>query len=141
VAISLASHERPTGGELLAAVSRRIVRLFARHAGKGPTKCKTHWAGPDTLVVVLGGGYTEAEQTLFERGRGPDVIAYRAAIQDALEEKMRSEVEGLTGRSVVAFMSASHQDPDLMVEIFVLESLADGDGARPELAATISSDP
>jgi uncharacterized protein YbcI len=122
VAISLASHERPTGGELLAAISRRIVRLFARHAGKGPTKCKTHWAGPDTLVVMLGGGFTQAERTLFERGRGDEVISYRAAIQDALQEKMRSEIEALTDRKVIAFMSASHQNPDLMAEIFILES-------------------
>jgi len=54
---------------------------------------------------------------------------------------MRSEVEDLTGRRVVAFMSASHQDPDLMVEIFVLESPGDGDGARPELSGALSGEP
>src|SRR3954463_16006280 len=114
---------RRDGGELLASISRRIVQLLARHAGKGPTKCKTHWAGPDTLVVVLGGGYTEAERTLYERGRAEDVRAYRTAIQDALSEDMTTEVEELTARRVVAFMSTSHQDPDLLVEIFVLEPL------------------
>jgi len=64
---------RPAGGELLASISRRIVQVFAQHAGKGPTKCETHWAGPDMLVVVLGGGYTEAERTLYDRGRAEDV--------------------------------------------------------------------
>ena len=29
-------------------------------------------------------------------------------------------VEGLTGRSVAAFMSANHIEPDLAAEIFVL---------------------
>ena len=127
----------PAGGELLASISRRIVQLLARHAGKGPTKCKTHWAGSDTLVVVLGGGYTEAEQTLYERGRAEDVRAYRSAIQDALSADMSNEVESLTGRKVVAFMSCSHQEPDLLVEIFVLEPLIseDGDGdGRPSVA-------
>jgi uncharacterized protein YbcI len=121
------------GGELLASISRRIVQLLARHVGKGPTKCKTHWAGSDMLVVVLGGGYTEAERTLYERGRAEDVRAYRTAIQDALSRDMSTEVESLTGRKVVAFMSTSHQDPDLLVEIFVLEPLmsADGDGSGP----------
>jgi uncharacterized protein YbcI len=114
---------RPGGGELLASISRRIVQLLARRAGKGPTKCKTHWAGSDMLVVVLGGGYTEAERTLYERGRAEDVRAYRTAIQDALAEDMAGEVKELTGRDVVAFMSTSHQDPDLLVEIFVLEPL------------------
>jgi uncharacterized protein YbcI len=120
---------RPHGGELLATISRRIVQVLARHAGKGPTKCKTHWAGPDMLVVVLGGGYTEAEQTLYERGRAEDVQAYRTAIQDALSDDMTEEVEHLTGRRVVAFMSASHQDPDLQVEMFVLEPIADASGS------------
>jgi uncharacterized protein YbcI len=114
---------RRDGGELLASISRRIVQLLARHAGKGPTKCKTHWAGPDTLVVILGGGYTEAERTLYERGHADEVRAYRSAIQDALSDDMTREVEELTGRSVVAFMSTSHQDPDLNVEIFVLKPL------------------
>jgi uncharacterized protein YbcI len=117
---------RREGGELLASISRRIVQLLARHAGKGPTKCKTHWAGPDTLVVILGGGYTEAERTLYERGHADDVRAYRSAIQDALSHDMTNVVEELTGRTVVAFMSTSHQDPDLNVEIFVLEPLEGG---------------
>lgn len=118
------------GGELLASISRRIVQLLARHAGKGPTKCKTHWAGSDMLVVVLGGGYTEAERTLYERGRAEAVRAYRTAIHDVLSEEMSGEVESLTGRKVVAVLSASHQDPDLLVEFFVLEPVmsADGDG-------------
>jgi uncharacterized protein YbcI len=102
----------PEGGELLASISRRIVQLLAQHAGKGPTKCKTHWAGPNILVVVRG-GYTEAERTLYERGRAQDVRAYRDAIQDALGQEMGAEVEKLTGRKVVAFMSTSHQEPDL----------------------------
>src|SRR3954465_15361703 len=84
---------RPHGGELLATISRRIVQVLARHAGKGPTKCKTHWAGPDMLVVVLGGGYTEAERTLYERGHAEDVQAYRTAIQDALSDDMTEEIE------------------------------------------------
>src|SRR4051794_7369128 len=117
---------RREGGELLASISRRIVQLLARHAGKGPTKCKTHWAGPDTLVVILAGGYTEAERTLYERGHGDDVQAYRAAIQTALREDMTGQVEELTERKVVAFMSCSNQDPDLLVEIFVLEPLSMG---------------
>ena len=127
---------QPHGGELLAAISRRVVQLLARYAGKGPTKCKTHWAGPDMLVVVLGGGYTEAEHTLHERGRGSEVHTYRNAIQEVLAQDMSREVEELTGRSVSAFMSTSHQDPDLQVEIFVLEPLRGEDGARPPEAAT-----
>ena len=32
-----------------------------------------------------------------------------------------AEIEALTGRKVVGFMSDNHVDPDLAVEVFVLE--------------------
>jgi hypothetical protein len=38
-----------------------------------------------------------------------------------MQERFVETVEGLTGRKVRAFMSANHQDPDLAVELFVLE--------------------
>ncbi|HKF79485.1 MAG TPA: hypothetical protein VKB17_01515 [Thermoleophilaceae bacterium] len=41
---------------------------------------------------------------------------------------MASEVEKLTARKVVAFMSTSHQEPDLQVEIFVLEPFPGASG-------------
>jgi hypothetical protein len=38
-----------------------------------------------------------------------------------MEVRFTDELERLTGREVLAFMSASHQDPDLQVEMFVLK--------------------
>lgn len=133
--------DRP-GGEVLASISTQIVQLLRDAVGKGPTRCKTHWAGSDMLLVVLGGGYLTSEQTLYAAGRGADVRAGRQALQDVLEERMRAVVEQHVGRRVVAFMSAQHQDPDLQVEIFVLEPQSDeaaperaGDGAELPPAA------
>lgn len=100
-----------------------MVQLMRDAVGKGPTQCKTHWAGPDTLVVVLGGGYLAAERTLYEAGRDEEVRAARQALQDVLESQMRGLIEEHVGRQVSAFLSAQHQDPDLQVEIFVLEPL------------------
>lgn len=133
--------DRP-GGEVLASISTQIVQLLRDAVGKGPTRCKTHWAGSDMLLVVLGGGYLTSEQTLYAAGRAADVRAGRQALQDVLEERMRAVVEQHVGRRVVAFMSAQHQDPDLQVEIFVLEPQSDeaaperdGDGAELPPAA------
>ena len=112
-------HERPQGGQLLVAVSAAMVTIYREATGKGPDHCKTYWAGSDTLVILLSGGYTVAEQTLFEAGRGSLVQDSRRAIQQALADQMTEKVEDLTGRKVVAFMSASHQDPDLSAEILV----------------------
>jgi uncharacterized protein YbcI len=111
------------GGPVLAAISNSMVQLMRDAVGKGPTQCKTHWAGPDTLVVVLGGGYLAAERTLYEAGRDEEVRAARQALQDVLESRMRALIEEHVSREVVAFLSAQHQDPDLQVEIFVLEPL------------------
>lgn len=116
-----AEEQRPQGGEALAAISNGIVRMMRDATGKGPTKCKTHWAGSDTLVVVLGGGFLDAEKTLYAAGRADDVRQTRQAIQAVLEGPMRQLVEATIGRPVIAFMSTQHQDPDLQVEIFVLE--------------------
>ena len=38
-----------------------------------------------------------------------------------MRNEMSQKIEELTGRKVVGFMSDSHIDPDLAVEVFVLE--------------------
>jgi uncharacterized protein YbcI len=116
-------------GRTLGALSRRMVQLLHQRTGRGPTQAKSYWAGDDIVVVVLGDGFTDVERTLSEKGRGRLALAYRTAVQETLEDEMRAEVERLTGRRVVAAMSSVNQDPDLILEIFVLEGL-DGRGAR-----------
>ena len=111
------------GGQLLVAISAQMVTIFRDFLGKGPERCKAYWAGTDMLVVLLAGGFSVAEQTLFEAGRGAAVQEARMALQETLAERMKGVVEELTGRKVVAFMSASHQEPDLSAELFLLERL------------------
>jgi uncharacterized protein YbcI len=120
---------RASDGRTLGTLSRRLVQLLHQRAGRGPTQAKSYWAGDDILLVVLGDGFTDIERTLSERGHGRLALDYRSAIQEALEAEMRAEVEKLTMRRVVAAMSSLHKDPDLIVEVFMLEGL-DGRGAR-----------
>jgi len=44
--------------------------------------------------------------------------------QRAFDDGARGIVERHLGRKVIAFMSQNHIDPDLAVEVFVLESAA-----------------
>ena len=112
------SHERE--GTLRAEISTAIVGLYKKHFGKGPTRCRTYLE-PDLVIVVLGSGYTPAEQTMFEAGRWYEVRAARQQWQDTMQGRFISTIEELTGRNVIAFLSADRQNPDVAVEIFVLE--------------------
>ena len=105
----------------LANISRRIVQLHKEFYGKGPTKAKTYYYD-DLVVVLMRGGFTRVEETLLQSGRGDAVKQQRAEFQQAMRDPFKQVVEEETGRKVVAFMSTSHQHPDLLGEMFVLES-------------------
>jgi uncharacterized protein YbcI len=112
-------------GNALAQISTGLVQLHSRHYGKGPTKAKTYFL--DELVVsVLRDGFTTVERTLLEAGDGESVHQMRRSFQLAMEGEFRHVVEEATGRQVLAYMSSIHTDPDLAVELFVLESVPDG---------------
>ena len=113
------SHAAPT--PVLANISRRIVQLHKEFYAKGPTKAKTYYYD-DLVVVLMRGGFTRVEETLLQSGRGESVKQQRSDFQQAMYAPFRQVIEEETGRKVVAFMSGSHQHPDMLSEIFVLES-------------------
>jgi uncharacterized protein YbcI len=114
------------GGELAAAISRTVVRRLARTTGRGPVKAKTT-LGDNGVFVVLEDTLTQGEQTLADAGEGQAVLDLRRRWQRVMEEEVSLEIEELTGRKVIGFMSDNHIDPDLAVEVFVLEPLASGE--------------
>ena len=117
-------------GDALGNISRRIVQLHKEFYGRGPTKAKTYISG-DVVVVLMRGGFTRVEETLLEEGRGDSVISQRMDFQEVMVDRFKQVVEEETGRKVVAMMSGSHQHPDLLGEMFVLESTDIlGDGAE-----------
>jgi uncharacterized protein YbcI len=105
---------------MLAQISTGLVQLHSRFYGKGPTKAKTHLVG-DTVVAILRGGFTRVERTLIEAGQVESVYQMRRSFQQAMDDEFRRIVEEATGRTVLAYMSSIHVDPDLAVELFVLE--------------------
>jgi uncharacterized protein YbcI len=112
-----------TRGEIAAEISTTIVQVLKEHAGRGPTKCRTY-IDDDFVMVLMRGGYTKFESTLFEDGKFLDVRASRHAFQDTMEGRFTGLIERMTGREVAAFMSASHQQPDLQMEVFLLDGEA-----------------
>jgi uncharacterized protein YbcI len=73
------------------------------------------------VVCILRGGFTTVERTLLDTGEVESVYQMRRSFQQAMEEEFRSVVEEATGRKVIAYMSSIHVEPDLAVELFVLE--------------------
>jgi uncharacterized protein YbcI len=105
---------------MLAQISTGLVQLHSRYYGKGPTKAKTHWVD-DTIVCILRGGFTTVERTLLDTGQVESVYQMRRSFQGAMEAEFRRIVEDSTGRHVIAYMSSINVDPELAVEIFVLQ--------------------
>jgi uncharacterized protein YbcI len=106
-------------GSLKAAISNAMVALLLEHTGRGPTRVRTI-LHDDTVLVLLEDLLTRAETRLVEGGRAEDVLELRKTIQSSMEDDFVEAIERLTGRTVRAFMSANHADPDLAAELFVL---------------------
>jgi uncharacterized protein YbcI len=108
-------------GTVAAAISDGLVHLHKEYYGKGPTKAKTYLVN-DTVICMLKGGFTAVERTLIDDGRSEAVHDVRRVFQNTMKERFTQVVEESTGRKVIAYMSQVHSDPDLALEVFVLES-------------------
>ena len=109
-------------GELAAVISNTVVRALSRTTGRGPTKARTT-LGDNGVFVVLQDTLTRGEQTFADAGHGEAVLDLRRRWQSVMKNDVSREIEELTGRKVIGFMSDNHIDPDLAVEVFVLEPL------------------
>jgi uncharacterized protein YbcI len=107
-------------GEALAAISNGLAQLHMRFYGRGPAKVKTHVV-EDLVVCVLWDGFTTVERTLLSRGETEAVKAFRHTFQTTMEEHFTEVVEEATERQVRAYMSQVHVNPDLAIEMFMLE--------------------
>jgi uncharacterized protein YbcI len=110
------------GDDLLSAVTDSMVALHQRYHHRAPVTARTQMVGDDLLACVMGGVYTEVEQTMIELQRGKAVKESRSAFQDAMQRKFIDEVERLSGRDVIGFVSDSHVGPDMEIELFVLSA-------------------
>jgi uncharacterized protein YbcI len=112
----------PLRGEpLLAAVTDAMVALHERYYHRAPVTAKTLLLSDEVLICVLGQIYTEVEKTLIEVRRSAIVQETRSAFHTAMQGKFISEVERLSGRNVLAFISNQHVGPDIEVELFMLQ--------------------
>ena len=103
-----------------AQISTAAVQLLHDHTGRGPTKARTT-INEDLVTIVLADTLTKGELTLVANGRAARVLKLRHDYQLVMEDALVELVESQLDRKVIAFMSQNHIDPDLAVEVFVLE--------------------
>jgi uncharacterized protein YbcI len=101
-----------------------VMRVTAEYTGRGPTKARTTING-EWIFVTLTDTLTKGERTLAATGRSQFVRDARRAFQDAMRDDMVAQVERLTGRTVIAFLSDNHIDPDVAIECFQLAAVPD----------------
>lgn len=118
-----------TGEELLVAVTDAMVEFHQRYHNRALVVGKTLLLGEELLACVLGGVYGDVEKMMVELERTTVLQETRSPFQEEMQHRFIAEVERLTGRGVQAFISNSHVDPDLEVELFVLKA---ANGARGE---------
>jgi uncharacterized protein YbcI len=107
-------------GEMLAEISRSVVRLHKELYGKGPTKARSHMVG-DVVLCLLSGGFTRAELTLIAGGKGELVRRQRDELQEIVRGRFGATIQSITGRPVLGFLSSIDEHAQLCCEIFVLE--------------------
>ena len=105
---------------MLSAVSSEIVRIYKDQLGRGPTKTRAQWAGPDMLLVTLEQTFTAAEHRLRMLGEHGRLRELRMLFQCAEIARFCEPVERITGRKVRAFVSGIDTEADLATELFIL---------------------
>jgi uncharacterized protein YbcI len=119
-----------------AEISREMVRLYKEQFGRGPTKTKTDFAGPDIVVCTLEDSFTPAERRLAEMEEHQRLRDTRLYFQHATKGDFIEVIEKILSRKVRAFNSSIDTHTDVSIEVFHLEpatteSSADIDGSDP----------
>jgi uncharacterized protein YbcI len=106
----------------LAEISREMVRLYKEQFGRGPTKARSNFAGPDTLICTLENTFTPAERRLAEMGEDQRLRDTRLYFQHATEAQFCEVVERALDRKVRAFISGIDTGHDVSAEVFYLQA-------------------
>ena len=118
-----------TGDELLVAVTDAMIEFHQRYHNRAHVIGKARLLSDELLACVLGGVYTEVEKTMTDLQGTTILQETRSPFQEEMQHRFIAEVERLSGRGVRAFISNTHVDPDLEIELFML---APTNGARRE---------
>ena len=115
----------------LAEISREMVRIYKEQFGRGPTKARTDFAGPNLIVCTVEDSLTPVERRMAAMGDHERLRDLRLYFQHAAERDFCEVIERVVGRRVRAFISGMDTSKDVSAELFYLEGepTVDSDGA------------
>jgi uncharacterized protein YbcI len=108
-------------GLMMVELSNAMVRLYKELFGRGPTKARTNFAGPDLIVSTLEHSLTRIERHMATAGEHERLRDLRMHFQHLNEEQFIGTVEEITGRKVRGFVSGIDTKRDVSAELFYLE--------------------
>jgi uncharacterized protein YbcI len=108
-------------GLMMVELSNAMVRLYKELFGRGPTKARSDFAGPDLIVSRLEHSLTRIERHMANAGEHERLRDLRMHFQYMSEEQFVGTVEEITGRKVRAFVSGIDTKRDVSAELFFLE--------------------
>ena len=108
-------------GLMMVELSNAMVRLYKELFGRGPTKARSDFAGPDLIVSTLKHSLTRIERHMANAGEHERLRDLRMHFQYMSEEQFVRTVEEITGRKVRAFVSGIDTKRDVSAELFFLE--------------------
>ncbi len=109
---------------MLAEIAREMVRLYKEQFGRGPTRARVNFAGPDIVICTLENSLTPVEQRLADLGEHQRLRDTRTYFQHVTKPQFCEVIERVLGRSVRAFVSGLDTEVDVAAEIFYLEPAA-----------------
>jgi uncharacterized protein YbcI len=102
-------------------ISRAMVRIYKEQFGRGPETVWTRYSGPDAITSILRNSLTPVERSMLNMGEEHRLRDIRTMFQHATEPAFRAEVERITGRRVIGFMSGIDVHHDISCEVFTFE--------------------
>jgi uncharacterized protein YbcI len=123
-----------THDSILSDVSRAMVALHKEQFGRGPTKVRTSFGGPDLMVTVLYDALLPAEKALAEMGEIMRVLEARAFFEESTRERFIQVIEQTVYRKVHSFHSTCDPRTGIVMEISLFEPRESGGNDDPGTA-------
>ena len=113
------------------AISDGIAAMHREHYGRGVDRTRT-LIHQDVVMTRLEDCFTTVEKKMITEGAFVQVRETRTMFQDWMRPRFTEIVEDATGRRVAAFFSQVSHDPDMALEVFLLErDGSSADDAKP----------